>query len=748
MDHSDPLAATGSAGGERLFAQQACNECRRRKGRCDRVSPECGTCVRYNRHCLYTQDSKSPLTRKHLTYVEHRLEAATAEIRMLRRKLAAVQGASTSSTGSQSQLEAKSSSSLLAPSGTGVTLDPETHAVNVIQGHEKTLPLVPATDNELAIPHIFQDSKAAVGGDESPPIRLEWPPAAKIDFDWNEQGVPITPGALQLDEGDNGLGFIDGMASLSVNEEDAGYLGVASGAALLRMLQLGGDNTSSKSAIRQLGRGQPSLPSLSIQPDANMHVIDAMIDGYFRTYHVSYPIVHEPRFKAQHAEVIARPEGNGWKALVYIVAALGAFSASTEPTSVDGDLFNLAKSHLSIDDLESGNTSLVQALALMSNYLQKRNKPNSGYNYLGLALRMAMGLGLHKEFPRWEINPLELEIRRRVWWSLFVFDVGATITFSRPLGWPTEGIEVALPLNVHDRHLTATASSLPENLQEITIYSAMRTQVSFHQATNLIYTRVISSPFPSPQEVLLLDQKHIVPWLASLPAWYNESAVIPSKYALGHAIMMWRYRNFRLIMYRPFVIRRVLRTRSKEPVASYDDAEQAAYSQCLIEAKASICAIHKFWSEHPHTNLAAWYSLYFLFQASLLPIFCLRNMPLSENALSWRQDIELALNVIESMFAINSSSLKCYDTIHNLCGDYLAANSSSENYQMTSTQESPQTQISNVYSMMWPNVPAVEADVVMQDEAWLRFLSEQPLEQQVMGDADFTEGQWDMLSHP
>jgi hypothetical protein len=57
-------ATTFSGDGERLFAQLACNECRRRKGRCDRISPECSTCVRYNRHCLYAQDVKSPLTRK------------------------------------------------------------------------------------------------------------------------------------------------------------------------------------------------------------------------------------------------------------------------------------------------------------------------------------------------------------------------------------------------------------------------------------------------------------------------------------------------------------------------------------------------------------------------------------------------------------------------------------------------------------------------------------------------------------
>jgi len=131
-----------------------------------------------------------------------------------------------------------------------------------------------------------------------------------------------------------------------------------------------------------------------------------------------------------------------------------------------------------------------------------------------------------------------------------------------------------------------------------------------------------------------------------------------------------------------------------------------------------------------------------------VPIFCLRNEPLSENAHSWRHDIGLALDVIEGMFSINSSSLKCYDTIHNLCGEYLTSNPSTSNFQMPSTHESPQTQISNVYSMMWPSVPAVEADVVMQDEAWLRFLNEPPPEQQIIRDVDTTEDQLDLLSDP
>jgi transcriptional regulatory protein GAL4 len=180
-----------------------------------------------------------------------------------------------------------------------------------------------------------------------------------------------------------------------------------------------------------------------------------MIDAYFSLYHVSYPLVHEATFRAQYSGVIQRPGGACWTVLAYTMAAIGVFTTTPANASggeeLDASLFAHARAILSFNFLEVGNVALVQALTLMANYLQKRNKPNSAYNYLGLAVRMAMGLGLHKEFQGWSISPLKMEIRRRVWWVLCVIDVGATVTFSRPSVFPFEGIEVSLPLNVDDR---------------------------------------------------------------------------------------------------------------------------------------------------------------------------------------------------------------------------------------------------------------------------------------------------------
>lgn len=68
--------------------------------------------------------------------------------------------------------------------------------------------------------------------------------------------------------------------------------------------------------------------------------------------------------------------------------------------------------------------------------------------------------------------------------------------------------------------------------------------------------------------------------------------------------MSWRLRNLRIIMYRPFVIRRALMRR-----VDFDSAVTTAYERCLADAKSTIEKISEFWARHEHNRLAAWYAL-------------------------------------------------------------------------------------------------------------------------------------------
>jgi transcriptional regulatory protein GAL4 len=609
---------------------QSCVKCRRRKAKCDRSQP-CSNCEKTGSDCTYESIFRTPLTRKHLTEVEDEL-ARTKELLQQMKSSASAQSISeptsarkrrATSTSNDHQINSYNFNAASANDQTQGGM-PTTATSAHTQTHMSmpSAPAYPANESSL-IPVIAQTqythyvnvqqqqmqqpSKAltarasASHPGPSPAFSLETPPA-QGDFDWDERVRSSNR-------------FIDGMASLT-ERSSRGYMGVASGAALLRLA----DDASADSGVdidngqHETANATPPIPALF-----TLAQLEPFVDAYFSTYHISYPIIHEATFRAQFMEIIPRPKGNSWQVLLHIVATMGAFAASETAPEIDLALFEAAKARMSIDMFETGNITLVQALTLTSNYVQKRNKPNSGYNYLGLAKRMALGIGLHKEFKDWHSRPLMLEIRRRVWWCLYIFDVGAIITFSRPLDLPKDGIEVQLPLNVSDSDITASTKNWPGETQGTTLYTHVRCQAKFHLATSSIYERLISTSFPTAEEMIQLDDNNLGAWLQELPAFFGQGVAQAHRYRLCHAILQWRWRNLRILMYRPYVVRRMVSraqdTQHSGPVTPWDDP---AIQRCLDTAGETVQLITEYWQSQTQNVLACWYALYFLFQAILV----------------------------------------------------------------------------------------------------------------------------------
>lgn len=177
-----------------------------------------------------------------------------------------------------------------------------------------------------------------------------------------------------------------------------------------------------------------------------------LIDSYFSVYHRTYPFIHEATFRAQFHEVIPQPQHRSWRMLLHTILALGAWCLHDSMSVVDDYLYHQALSFGEDESVfESANLTFVQAFVLLSNLSQKRNKPNTGSNLLGLATRMALSLGLHRELPQWDINLLQREMRRRVWWGVYIFDSGASTTFGRPILLPEkDAMDVQSVLNIPD----------------------------------------------------------------------------------------------------------------------------------------------------------------------------------------------------------------------------------------------------------------------------------------------------------
>lgn len=688
------------------FNKFACKECQRRKIKCTREVPHCGQCFTNERGCVYEEVHKTPLTRKHLTAVEQELALTkliltklfpqfdqtlmisqlessqgiediidsikSGELRNLKRQR----------TGSENELPAADtpqsiSNILLSPKAPMTILSlvdgasPELNFRNRFTGeNELRAELLPPPISNIE--KYFPQKQ--VGMASSPFSSLSKP------FEWDER---------KLLRHDTRPTIIDGMATTVSNS----YLGVTSSAALLHFAGVG----------YFLNPIKPGLLPSDISTKVERKVLEHSVNGYFETFHISHPIVHKALFFAYFNEIVPPP--TCWKSLLYIVAAIGSFtSAKSADDHEDLVFFDRSKQNLSIEDWETGNLTLVQTLGLMSSYLQLRDRPNSGYNYLGMAVRMAMGLGIHKNIDDSGIPLFDQELRRRVWWCLYVFDCGQTITYGRPLGIAYSGVDSRLPLNIVDSSLTSASISSPEEENLPTIYTSVRLQSLFHLLTNPIYEQVISDPFPPALSLLQWDALYIQKWKSLIPDYYQEAADVSLEFKLSHAIIHWRCKNLRIIMFRMFLL---TQSSDQKSDAEYEYRWKASVI-CLEECRATIRNMEQFWSDdRKYTRMDAWYSLYFLVPAVMMPLVCLRNDPGSMDAPYWRDDVVVAQKIIQKITFICPPASRILDLINKVSpgsvSDLIEDDNATFPIPNLAGEDGPITQLMQLHSMLWPD---------------------------------------------
>ncbi|KAH8803507.1 C6 transcription factor [Xylogone sp. PMI_703] len=108
---------------------------------------------------------------------------------------------------------------------------------------------------------------------------------------------------------------------------------------------------------------------------------------------------------------------------VLLVLAFGQMYSINQWTSNDGppgfEYFQQALQLLP-DIHEQGSVTFVEVLSLVGYFFQNMNLQDVAFLYIGLALRMAISLGLHQEVSDQNLGPRAREHRRRAWWILSV----------------------------------------------------------------------------------------------------------------------------------------------------------------------------------------------------------------------------------------------------------------------------------------------------------------------------------------
>lgn len=164
---------------------------------------------------------------------------------------------------------------------------------------------------------------------------------------------------------------------------------------------------------------------------------DNMVDAFFRDVHPGFPVVEEALFRAQYKDPRNPPP-----LLLYQAVLLVGAHVSMHPTIVRSRslikmaLFRRAKALFDLH-YENNRMHLVQAALLFTWHHESSDDVSSNaYFWVGVACRIAFGLGMHRNLSPSAISKMPLNDRRiyrRIFWTLFQVDALTALHHGRPL---------------------------------------------------------------------------------------------------------------------------------------------------------------------------------------------------------------------------------------------------------------------------------------------------------------------------
>ncbi|KAL3292522.1 C6 transcription factor [Colletotrichum asianum] len=94
----------------------------------------------------------------------------------------------------------------------------------------------------------------------------------------------------------------------------------------------------------------------------------------------------------------------------------------------------------------SSSMASIQVCALQGIYLPSTGSRDASYNVLGLALRMAINMGLHTSFAASSLHAHVRELRNRLWWTVYVAERLYSVEMGRPLSLSDTEIDAPYPV--------------------------------------------------------------------------------------------------------------------------------------------------------------------------------------------------------------------------------------------------------------------------------------------------------------
>ncbi|KAL4975091.1 fungal-specific transcription factor domain-containing protein [Aspergillus desertorum] len=373
---------------------------------------------------------------------------------------------------------------------------------------------------------------------------------------------------------------------------------------------------------------------------------DELVHAYFAQVNPGYPIVEEDLFMSQYSN--RDPADAPPILLLQTILLVGAHVTrpKAERDALKDIFFRRAK-WLFDNRIERNRDILVQAALLLtwhSDVTDDDVSANAHY-WIGIAARIATGLGMHRNPVCSRFVPRDRRMWRRLWYILVQFDVMVSLSYGRPQALNLEDSDVS-PLTVTD--FEGCGARVQADF--VTHFSELCTMISY-----IVRERFGLRISAERRKAALLEaDEALANWSLRLP---DRLRLRASDMDPWSAMLHLTYNNFLILLHRP------------HPKASaYSDDYGPHDAEICSAAAGVIASIFEELRMHDRLKLL-WYSgVYTLFTAMIQVRVELRfsNPVLAINALRRFDSASYSLRELAQYWSHASTILRLFEESRRL----------------------------------------------------------------------------------
>ena len=423
---------------------RACDMCRRKKIKCDGKMPKCSHCENYKTECIFTPVEKKrapPKGAKYIEGLENRLGRMESLLRL---------------------------SGLLAEDDGGRT-DLGTLEKKLAERHSqgpRSNDATPPEQQQASARAGAQSGQTPANG--TPQDQQTSPQVGNVTSPDSNKGSknPFKKDPKELDA------LADQMCSLITNNiGETRYIGSSSGFSIFspKGIQWVNEKTGDSSFQQMISQAtsedktgwdhwKPEVfndlfARRIFKPLPGRQECYALLKDYFENFNCIFPLFHEPTFMhlVDKHYSLDPYEGSGWWASLNVALAIAhrlRVMSNVVGQEEDEHAWGYLKNAMAVfTELTMRNTDLlsVQALLGMALFLQGTPNPQPSFFLVAAAIRMAHSIGLHKRGSGFNLNSVENEQRKRVFWIAYLLDKDICLRSGRPPAQDDDDMNVELP---------------------------------------------------------------------------------------------------------------------------------------------------------------------------------------------------------------------------------------------------------------------------------------------------------------